>query len=107
MRNILIAVFITALVGYFYSTYQFKQGIELGKKEQIALQAQVDDKVRTDNENMRNFIAEELSKIRIENKTIYQKATKEVVSEKVYSDCIVTPDGLRYANDALRAKDKN
>lgn len=44
--------------------------------------------------------------IQIENKTIYQKATKEVFHDTVYSECVLTADGLLMANKARRAAGK-
>lgn len=44
-----------------------------------------------------------ISGIRIENKTIHQKAVHEVQTETVYRDCRLTDNGLREANEARRA----
>lgn len=41
--------------------------------------------------------------IRVENKTIHQKAVHEIQRETVYSDCRLTPDGVRHTNEARRA----
>jgi hypothetical protein len=41
-----------------------------------------------------------IGEIRVENKTVYQQATKEVVRDVVYRDCRLTDDGLRAANQA-------
>lgn len=40
--------------------------------------------------------------IRVENRTIYQQASKEVVSVPVYSECLLPADGVRRANQARR-----
>jgi hypothetical protein len=45
--------------------------------------------------------AEQIAKISIVNKTIYARATREVVEKPVYRDCQHTDDGLRAVNDAL------
>ena len=45
--------------------------------------------------------AEEISRIQIVNKTIYQRAVHEIVEKPVYRDCSHTPDGLRAVNEAL------
>lgn len=95
---------LTGLIGYFYSVNQFQKGIELGKNQQIAIQSEVDDKMEKLNEQNQLFLAKQISEIKVQNKTIYQKATKEVTYEKVYSDCVLPDSGVRNANEALRAR---
>lgn len=41
--------------------------------------------------------------IRVENKTIHQKAVHEIQRETIYSDCRLPADGMRIANEARRA----
>lgn len=38
--------------------------------------------------------------IRVENKTIFNKAVKEVVTDVIYRDCRLSPDGVLLANQA-------
>lgn len=41
-----------------------------------------------------------IAKIRIEHKTIYQQAVKEVIRDPIYTDCRVPAAGVRLLNDA-------
>jgi hypothetical protein len=45
--------------------------------------------------------AEQIAKISIVNKTIYARATREVIEKPVYRECLHTDDGLHAVNDAL------
>ncbi len=105
-KNVLLGVLLTAVLGYVYSNYQFKQGIELGRKQQIAEQSLVNETIKAQNQIVQEIVAKEISNIRIENKTIVQKATKEVITNEVYRDCVVPPNGVSSANEALRARNK-
>lgn len=46
-------------------------------------------------------VAEQINGIQIVNKTIYQRATREVVKEPVYIECRHSDDGLQLVNSAL------
>jgi hypothetical protein len=48
--------------------------------------------------------AEQISKISVVNKTIYARATREVIEKPVYRECLHTDDGLRAVNDALAGR---
>lgn len=41
--------------------------------------------------------------IRLENRTIYTTAQKEIVEKPVYRDCVLTPNGVRDLNAARTA----
>ena len=101
IKNTIIAVLITLALGYVYSNYKFNEGIELGRNQEIAQQAMVKEALKAQEEITERIVAKEISKIRIENKTIVQNATKEVIREEVYRDCIVTSGGVSNANQAL------
>lgn len=45
--------------------------------------------------------AEEIARIQIVNKTVYQRAVHEIVEKPVYRDCHHSDDGLRSVNEAL------
>lgn len=45
--------------------------------------------------------AEEIARIQVVNKTVYAKATHEVVHEVQYRECVHSDDGLQLVNDAL------
>lgn len=47
--------------------------------------------------------AEAISQIRVENRTVYQQATKEIIREPIYNDCVVPADGSRLLNEARAA----
>jgi hypothetical protein len=46
-------------------------------------------------------VAEELAKIDIQHKVIYQKAQTHVIEKPVYRECKHADDGLRLINEAL------
>lgn len=104
LKNTIIAVVITASLGWAYSQYEFRKGIELGKKEQIALQSEVDSKVQEAEDRLKVAVVEGLKQIQIKNTTIYQKATKETFREQIYTDCVVPDSGVRVTNEALRSR---
>ena len=104
LKNIIVAVLITAVVGYVYSNYRFNEGIELGKASQIALQAEVDGKVQEAKEELAKAVLEGLKGITVENKTIYQKATKEVLTKEIYKECIVPQEGKDIIKKAMEPR---
>ncbi len=103
-KNTLIAVSITALLGWAYSQFEFKKGIELGKKEQIALQAEVDNKVKEAEEILKLAVAESLKKIQINNTVINNKAIKEVLKETVYKECKLPEEGKAILQESLKPR---
>lgn len=48
-------------------------------------------------------LSESIASIRIENKTIYNKATHEIQRETVYADCVLPDAGRVLANEARAA----
>lgn len=106
IKNTIIAVLITLACGYVYANYKFSQGIELGRNQHIAEMALVSEAKEEQLRITQEVVATELAKIRIENKTIVQKATKEVYTNEVYRDCIVPPSGVSIANEATRPRGK-
>jgi|APGre2960657404_1045060.scaffolds.fasta_scaffold00085_8 hypothetical protein len=104
LKNTLIAVIVTTSLGWVYSQYQFKQGIELGKQSQIALQAEIDTRVKEAEDKLTLAVVEGLKQIEVKNVTINNKAIKEVIKEPVYSECKLTPDGVSNAVEANRPR---
>lgn len=80
--------------------FAYEQGYDKAVLEQEAEEA----RVMRQHETLQMFIAEEISKIKVENKTILKRMEREIVKEPVYLGCRHTSDGLRAVNDALRAK---
>ncbi len=103
-KNTLIAVLFVFVIMGFYSEYRYNKGVKEGRSDQVALQQEADAKVQELNQKNLEFIAEQIKNIRVENKTIYNKAVKEVITnEKVYNDpnCNLPASGLRELNKAL------
>lgn len=55
-------------------------------------------------EKFEGVVAENIGRMKVVNTTIYQRATREVVKEPVYVDCVHTADGLQLVNAALANK---
>jgi preprotein translocase subunit SecF len=104
LKNTIVAVLITAVAGYVYSNYQLQRGIELGMDSQRALQAEVDTKVQEAKEELTKAVVEGLKGITVENKTIYQKATKEVLTKEIYKECIVPQEGKDIIKKAMEPR---
>lgn len=104
LKTIVIVLLLSLISGFIYSEYKFKQGIELGKNEQIALQAKVDAKVQDAKEELKLAVAEGLKQIEVKNVTINNKAVKEVVKESVYTDCKLTAGGMSVVTEALKPR---
>lgn len=104
LKGTFLAVGVTALLGYLYSQYQFKQGIELGKASQIALQAQVDAQVSEMKEELTKAVLEGLKGIQVTNKTINNKAVKEVQTKEIYKECIVPQEGEDIIKKAMEPR---
>lgn len=105
LKNVIVAVLITAAAGYVYSNYQLQRGIELGIASQIALQAKVDTKVQEAKDELALAVVEGLKQIQVKNVTINNKAIREVVKEPVYSECRLTDDGVSIATETLKPRD--
>lgn len=56
-------------------------------------------------EVVRQAVADNVSKIKVERVTIQQEVRREIVKEPVYVDCRNTPDGLRLINEALTGRE--
>lgn len=84
----------------FTAWFAYEQGYDKAVLEREAEEV----KVMRQHETLQVFLAGEISKIKVENKTILQRMEREIVKEPVYLDCRHTDDGLRAVNDALRAK---
>lgn len=104
LKNVIIAVVITAVAGYVYSNWKFNEGIELGKASQIALQAQVDTKTRELKEELKLAVVEGLKGITVENKVIHNKAIREVQTKEIYKECIVPQEGKDIIKKAMEPR---
>lgn len=104
LKNTIIAVMITAAAGWAYSQYSFKEGIEIGKQQQIAIQSQTDEKVREMKDELKLAVVEGLKGIQVTNRTINNKAVREVVTKEVYRDCVVPEEGKNVVRQALEPR---
>lgn len=88
-----------AVVGALSATYI--KGRSDGKAVIIASQAR-DDQVRIETLQLAQLAAaEEIAKIEVVNKTVYARATREIIEKPVYRDCRHDPDTLSLLNNAL------
>lgn len=104
LKNTIVAVLVTAVVGYIYSNYQLQRGIELGKASQIALQAEVDGKVQEVKEELTKAVVEGLKGITVENKVIHNKAIREIQTKEIYKECIVPQEGKDIIKKAMEPR---
>ena len=101
IKNTILAVVITSAIGWAYSQYQFRQGIEIGKQQQIALQLEQDNKLTALKEELESVLVTNLSNIQLKNTVINNKTIKEVFNKEVYRECILPPEGKLLANEAI------
>jgi hypothetical protein len=95
----IIAGALCALLGV--GTGGYLKGRSDGKSVVIAAQAK-EESVRLETLQLAQLAAaEEIAKIQVVNRTVYAKATHEVIERPVYRDCVHSPDGLRAVNAAL------
>lgn len=104
IKNTIVAVLITASLGYVYSNYRFNQGVELGKASQIALQAEVDSRVQEVKDELKLAVVEGLKGITVENKVIHNKAVREVQTKEIYKECIVPQEGKDIIKKAMEPR---
>jgi hypothetical protein len=91
--TILVALGTSHIGAYLYGGRRMEDAIladEL-RQEQLA-------------EKFEGVVAENISKMKVVSTTIYQRATREVVKEPVYVDCVHTDNGLQLVNSALTNK---
>lgn len=104
MNTIRISL-ILILLGLSSSGFMYFKGINTGKElqkaEQLSMESVVKSAIEESNSKLLEKTAKAISEIEVKNVTIYQKATREVIKEPVYRDCIHTSDGLRLVNEAL------
>jgi hypothetical protein len=104
LKNTIIAVVITATLGWVYAQYEFRQGIILGKQQQIALQSEADSKLIQMKEELELVVVEGLKNIQIKNTTINNKAIKEVITKEIYKECKLPEEGKVIANEGLKPR---
>jgi hypothetical protein len=79
----------------------YAKGRSDGKAVVIAAQAK-EENIRLETLHLAQMAAaEEIARIQVVNKTIYAKATHEVIERPVYRDCSHSDDGMRAVNAAL------
>lgn len=82
----------------------FVYGIGVGGDKVTAQQKKLEDVADKAATKVAIQSAEAIAKINVTNKTIYQKATREVVTNPIYTDCVNT-DSMRDAiNQAITGR---
>ncbi len=79
----------------------YLEGKKAGKNEvraQVASQAEI---ARDAAETAAQIAADAISKIKVQNRTVYQEVQREVLERPVYRECEHSPDVLRRINAAL------
>lgn len=82
----------------------FIYGTQVGEDKAAAKQATVEAVAQKAADKVATTAADAIAKLTPVSKTIYQKATHEVVTNKVYSDCINTDSMQRAINFALTGR---
>lgn len=82
----------------------YVKGRSDGRAVEIAERTTLEEVARTAREASQQAAAEQIAKIEIVNKTVYARATREVVEKPVYRDCVHSGDGLRAINEALTGR---
>lgn len=92
-KVVLSALLIVGAVFVGWKAHEYKVGYDqsLIYEARIELQKQLDQSIYEIAENTQ----EQISQIRIENKTIYNKTEREIVKEKVYEECKVPDEGYQ------------
>lgn len=85
----------------FFSGWYFR-GLKEDSEELSVLQAKEEAQEIIDNiiSGIASKNAEQISNIRITNKTIVQEVRREIFKEPVYTECFLTDDGLHLVNKA-------
>ena len=89
---------LASLAGTGWMAYD--TGYGHAKRDQLASQATQEEANRA----LQEMLATEISKLKIEHKTIYRKAEREIIKEPVYIDCKHSVNGLQLINNALSPK---
>lgn len=95
----LMLIIISASV--FYSGWYFR-GLKEDSVDLSILEAKKEAQVIIDGivSGIASKNAEQISNIRITNKTIVQEVRREIFKEPVYTECFLTDDGLYLVNKA-------
>lgn len=78
-----------------------------GRAVEIAQRVTIEEVARVSREAAMKGAAEKIAEIEIVNKTVYARATREVVEKPVYRDCVHSDDGLRAINQALTGRSES
>lgn len=79
-------------------------GIDIGQTREIAKQKNIDDVVRQVSEAAQAAAATAIASQQPINRTIVQKAVREIETNTVYRECVNTPEQLRNINAALTGR---
>ena len=78
-------------------TYAYVKGGTARENSMLAEQKRQDELIA----KVQQSTAAEIARIQVVNKTIYQRATREVIEKPVYRECVHDPDTLGMLNHAL------
>lgn len=76
------------------------EGYHLGQDSVIAAQAKQQKLVAQIRDAALAGAAEAISEIEVKRVTIRQLVDRQIIEKPVYRDCVNTPDGMRYINEA-------
>lgn len=82
----------------------FVYGTHVGANGELATQARTEQAVRDTVAAAQQGAAAAIAAARPVNRTIVQKAEREIQTNTVYRDCRVTPDGVQLANQAITGR---
>lgn len=92
---------IGAFVASFWSGWKVHEW-KHASDELIRIEAQIEAQRRIDNALYEVSLQtqEAIANITIENRTIYNETRREILREPVYTECVLTPEGIRLGNQA-------
>lgn len=82
----------------------FLYGQHVGAEHELATQARIDKTIEATREAGQQGAAAAIAKLKPVNRTIVQKAEKEIRENTVYAECGVPPAGVRLANEAITGR---
>lgn len=90
---------IGAFVASFLGGWQANEW-KASSDELVRIEAQLEAQRRMDNALYEISVQtqEAIAGITIENKTIYNETRREILREPIYTECILTPEGIKLGN---------
>lgn len=79
----------------------YLEGKKAGKNQVLAEVGTQTDIARQAAQGAAQIAADAISKIKVQNRTVYSEVQREVFEKPVYRDCLHSPEQLRRINSAL------